>query len=506
LLQIYNTISRKKEPFSPRNPRKVSLYVCGITVYDHCHLGHARSAIIFDVIRNYLEYRNFKVYYVKNYTDVDDKIIARAQREGRGWREIADQFIQSYDRDMSRLGVRRPSLAPKATDHISEMIRLIEGLVSKGVAYVVDGDVFYDVKVFEAYGKLSRQKTDELISGARVEIDQRKKTPLDFALWKHSKPGEPAWESPWGMGRPGWHVECSAMAIKHLGKSIDLHGGGEDLIFPHHENELAQSEAYTGEDFVSCWIHHAFVTVDQEKMSKSLGNFFTVDDIFQKLSQFPESIISEVLRFYLISTHYRSPVDFSGQSLRTAKSGLDNFYTLFQKADEVSDSVGEGAPQATDRYRQEGGMEALRSDFEAAMDDDFNTAKAIGILQQLRSEANRNLKKRAFKSALTATKLIKSLGKLLGIFSLSPREWRFQTWDMLGEETLSKSQEIMNHSILSPDVMNHRSEASIQALILERESARRKKEWKKSDSIRDKLASAGVIIEDRPDGTTRVKR
>ncbi|MDC4225765.1 MAG: cysteine--tRNA ligase [Candidatus Manganitrophus sp.] len=326
MLKISNTLSGEKEPWSPMMDKEVRLYVCGVTVYDHCHLGHARSAIVFDVVRNYLEYKGLSVRYVKNFTDVDDKIIRRAQQEGKEWKEIAEKYIASYEEDMARLGVRPPMAAPKATEYIPEMIGLIETLISKGIAYPVDGDVYYEVAKFPSYGKLSKQKLDEMISGARVEVDERKKSPLDFALWKSSKPGEPAWESPWGMGRPGWHIECSAMSMKLLGETLDLHGGGKDLIFPHHENEIAQSEAATGKDFVRSWIHHGFVTVDQEKMSKSLGNFFTVKEIFEKLRPVyrKDEVIAEVIRFYLLSTHYRSPVDFSDQSLKTAKSGLDS--------------------------------------------------------------------------------------------------------------------------------------------------------------------------------------
>ncbi len=384
MLRINNTLTRKKEALKLQKPGEISLYVCGPTVYDDCHIGHARSAIIFDVIRNYLEYTGFSVRFVKNYTDVDDKIIARATKEGRSWREVADEFIAAYDRDMRRLRVKPPTVAPKATDHITEMIQLIEGLIQKGMAYVVAGDVYFEVNAFEAYGKLSHRNLDDLKAGARVEVDKRKKNPLDFALWKNSKPGEPVWESPWGMGRPGWHIECSAMGIKHLGETFDLHGGGEDMVFPHHENEVAQSEAFTGKNFASCWIHHSFVTLDQEKMSKSLGNFFTVDEIFKKSSQFPEAVVSEVLRFYLLSTHYRSPIDFSNESLKVAKSGLDNFYVLFQKIDELSVDAGDAA--------QDEALEKFRAGFGSAMDDDFNTAKAIGILQELRAAANQFLK------------------------------------------------------------------------------------------------------------------
>ncbi len=490
MLRIQNTLTRKKEPLKLQKSGEVSLYVCGSTVYDNCHIGHARSAIIFDVIRNYLEYTGLSVRFVKNYTDVDDKIIARAAKEGRTWREVADKFIAAYERDMQRLGVKPPTLAPKATDHIPEMIQVIEALIEKGIAYAIAGDVYFEVNAFEAYGKLSRRNPDDLRAGARVEVDERKKNPLDFALWKNSKPGEPAWKSPWGMGRPGWHIECSAMGIKHLGPTFDLHGGGEDLIFPHHENEVAQSEAFTGKNFATCWIHHSFVTLDQEKMSKSLGNFFTVDDIFKKSSRFPEAVVSEVLRFYLLSTHYRSPIDFSNESLRVAKAGLDNFYVLFQKLDELSFDA-KPAAQGVSR-------EKYQTDFEAAMDDDFNTARAIGALQELRAAANQFLKRGENKKAFWAAKKLRALGVVLGLFSVSPEAWSYKPWDpvarLQGEGTLTGR----------PDLVL--DEERVQKLVQEREEARQNKNWAKSDEIRDQLADGGITIEDRPDGTTRVKR
>lgn len=486
MVRITNSATRKKERLPQRTSGEVTLYVCGVTVYDDCHVGHARSAVIFDVIRNYLEYKDFVVRYVKNYTDIDDKIIARAKKEGTTWREVSERFVAAYERDVARLSVRSPSLAPKASEHIPEIIQMIDRLVFKRMAYAVDGDVYFEVKRFAPYGKLSHRKRDEMFSGARVEVDPRKRSPLDFALWKSSKPGEPSWESPWGLGRPGWHIECSAMAIKHLGETIDLHGGGEDLIFPHHENEIAQSEGATGKEFVSCWIHHSFVTIDQEKMSKSLGNFFTVDEIFTKSSQLPEKVLSEVLRFYLLSTHYRSPVNFSDEGLKAAKHGLDNFYTLFQKVDEHSEADS-GLLKQGERSDQ-GDLKSFQSNFEAAMDDDFNTPRAISALQTLRSEINHRLEQGDYAWAVSAVHLLRTLGSLLGLFRLPPVKWRFKAWDL---------------EMDAPDVLN---EEAIQKLIAEREDARRKRDWTKSDKIRDQLASAGIIIEDRPDGTTRIKR
>jgi len=510
MLRINNSLTGKKEPFSPHVPGKVKMYVCGMTVYDNCHLGHARSAIVFDVIRRTFEYNGFEVKYVKNYTDVDDKIIERANREGKDWKDIAESFIDSYERDMSRLGVRPPSISPRATGHIEEMIRLIDRLISKGLAYSVEDNVYFAVKNFPSYGKLSGQKLEEMEAGVRVEIDQRKRSPFDFALWKGSKPGEPAWKSPWGMGRPGWHIECSAMAFKHLGETIDIHGGGKDLIFPHHENEVAQSEGYTDKEFSRCWVHHGFVTIDQEKMSKSLGNFFTVREIFEKSSQFSEKITAEVVRFYLLSTHYRSPIDFSDYSLGVAKKGLDNLYTLFQKLEELGEHKKENGDTEEGEWSRF--LSEYKAEFEAAMDDDFNTAKAISVLQALRAEVNTRISEGGPLNLAGIKSLFKLCGEVLGLFQIPPLEWSFSKW----HATVSTSFNIPNESLQGEGsvITGARksssckvlSEERVQALIKEREEARRNKNWAQSDVIRDQLAGSGIVLEDRPDGTTRVKR
>ncbi|HEY4484886.1 MAG TPA: cysteine--tRNA ligase, partial [Nitrospiria bacterium] len=297
---IFNTLTGKKEPLRTLRPGRIGMYVCGVTVYDHCHLGHARSAIVFDVIRRYLEYKKYKVRFVKNFTDVDDKIINRANQEAKSWEKIAETYIKAYEEDMKRLGVRPASLEPRATEYIEDMIKLIESLFDKGIAYEEEGNVYFDVYRFQGYGKLSKRGRDEMAAGARVDLDPHKRSALDFALWKFSKPDEPSWESPWGLGRPGWHIECSAMAMKLLGNSFDIHGGGMDLIFPHHENEIAQSEAASEKPFARYWVHNGFVNVNQEKMSKSLGNFFTIQEIFEK-SPWPEAVTAEVLRYFLVS-------------------------------------------------------------------------------------------------------------------------------------------------------------------------------------------------------------
>ncbi|HEY5593826.1 MAG TPA: cysteine--tRNA ligase, partial [Nitrospiria bacterium] len=385
MLKISNTLTGKKEPFRSGGAgknRKVGMYVCGVTVYDRCHLGHARSAVVFDVIRQYLKLKGYDVLYVKNFTDVDDKIIKRANQEGKPWTEIVERYLAAYKEDMKRLGVPSANRAPRATKHISDMIDLIKKLIEKGFAYPVDGDVYYQVETFKGYGKLSKRKLDELSAGARVEPDERKKNPLDFALWKAAKPDEPSWPSPWGRGRPGWHIECSAMSMKLLGNSFDIHGGGMDLIFPHHENEIAQSEAVSGKSLARYWVHNGFVNVNQEKMSKSLGNFFTIQEIFEK-SPWPEAVTAEVLRYFLVSTQYRSPIDFSDDALKAAKAGLDNFYRMFQKL---------GEPTATasgpHEWKVREALKKFPTRFEAAMDDDFNTTLAISEMQQLRTAVN----------------------------------------------------------------------------------------------------------------------
>ncbi len=465
--------------------REVSLYVCGMTVYDLCHLGHARSAIVFDLIRNYLEYKGLTVRFIKNFTDVDDKIIARANVEGVDFKEIASRYIDAYEKDMARLNVRPPTVAPKATDHIPEMIDLIGDLVAKGIAYAVSGTVYFEVAQFKPYGKLSNRNLDELIpeGGGRVTADENKKSPLDFALWKAAKPGEPFWDSPWGKGRPGWHIECSAMAIKHLGNTIDLHGGGNDLIFPHHENEIAQSEAYTGKPFVRCFLHHGHVTIDREKMSKSLGNFFTIAEIFEKSRPFSEAITAEVLRYYLLSTHYRSPIDFSNQAMADAKSGIDRFYTLFNAlAGGIENESGSAI------------CLQLYALFEEAMDDDFNTAKAIGVLQQFRSEVNSKIADLNQGEIFEIKTMLYRLGKILGIFQVPSQEWSYQPW----EATLSFDTAAASTIGIGED--------QILLLVDQRNQARRTGDFATSDRIRLELSQKGYILEDRPDGTTRIKK
>src|SRR5689334_21627346 len=319
MLTLFNTLTGKQEPFTPIEPKRVRMYVCGVTVYDYCHIGHARSALVFDVLRRYLEYSGYEVVFVKNFTDVDDKIIKRANEQKVSCEVITSRYIDAYYEDMGKLGIKSASIEPKATGHIAEIIALAERLIQKGLAYTIDGDVYFQVEKYRDYGRLSKRRVEDLQAGARVEVDERKRHPMDFALWKRSKPGEPAWPSPWGPGRPGWHIECSAMSIKYLGETFDIHGGGMDLIFPHHENEIAQSCGATGKEFARYWIHNGFVEISHEKMSKSLGNFFTVREIFQK-SKWSQDVTGEVLRYFLLSTHYHGPLDFSDQALQEAKN------------------------------------------------------------------------------------------------------------------------------------------------------------------------------------------
>jgi cysteinyl-tRNA synthetase len=493
MLKIYNTLTGRKEPFKPLVRRKVRMYVCGVTVYDECHLGHARSALIFDVVRRYLEHSGLSVTFVKNFTDVDDKIIKRANDLGIPWKEVTKRYIKAYYRDMKRLGIKRATKEPKATTHMAEIIRLVRTLTQKGVAYQVNGDVYFQVEKFPAYGKLSKRKLEDMQAGARVEVDERKRHPMDFALWKGAKPGEPAWKSPWGQGRPGWHIECSAMAMKHLGKTFDIHGGGADLIFPHHENEIAQSCAATGKEFARCWLHNGFVQINREKMSKSLGNFFTIREIFEKWS-YREAVTAEVLRYFLLSTHYRSPLDFSDQALQESKRALDGFYGLFQRLAEPSKATKSGDAI----LRAEIGR--LKQELSAAMDDDFNTSVAIAVFQRFRGEINRSLESDLSKEARRQTlRAFRSYGQVLGLFQVPLEKWEFRqdvTAQVVG---LSAKAEVGTVTVGLPDV-------KIERLIAERNEARKQKNFARADEIRKTLAEKGITLEDRPDGTTRWKR
>jgi len=472
---IYNTLSGKKEEFRTIIHGQVGTYVCGVTVYDFCHLGHARGALVFDVIRRYLEYKGYRVTYVRNFTDIDDKIINRAKEECCAPLDVSCKYIEAYINDFKELGVRPPDIEPKATEHIPEMIEMIEKLIKKGYAYEKEGNVFFSVRQFNGYGKLSGRDLEQMKAGARVEIDERKDYPLDFALWKKSKPAEPSWQSPWGDGRPGWHIECSVMSQKYLGDTIDIHGGGEDLIFPHHENEIAQSEAATGKPFVRYWLHNGFVNINQEKMSKSLKNFFTIRAILSKYH-------AEVVRYLLISTHYRSPIDFSAEKLVEAEKALERVYTTFQNIEHL------GAPLDTEIKPSSHCMkniEALKKRFESAMDDDFNTAAALGHIFEFIRETNIYLqkdeeinKKRVDLSTCKAT--IKDLGKVLNLFQGKGREKN----------------------------LDHLAEGLLSIILDIRQISRQNKDWAMADHIRKGLAELNIHLEDRTDGKTlwKIKR
>ena len=491
MLSIYNTLTGKKELFQPLVPKTVRMYVCGVTVYDYCHIGHARSALVFDVIRRYLESSGYQVEFVKNFTDVDDKIIKRANEQGVTCEAITKKYIQAYYDDMGRLGIRQASIEPKATEHMTDIISLTQTLVKKGLAYQVDGDVYFDVAKYSAYGRLSKRRLEDMQAGARVDVDERKRHPMDFALWKSHKSGEPSWESPWGPGRPAWHIECSAISMKHLGETFDIHGGGMDLIFPHHENEIAQSCGATGKEFARYWVHNGFVQINQEKMSKSLGNFFTIREIFEK-SNWSQDVTGEVLRYFLLSTHYHSPLEFSDQALQEAKQALEGFYGLFKRLGELeSNTVGDkGLLLSVDR---------TRASFRRAMDDDFNTSVAIAKLQRLKSDVNKLLSQGlSTKARKIAMEEFKSLGDNLGLFQVDKWQSRDQNVCLAGVESRTMSGQV------SP--MIELSEEQIEQQIAERLDAKKKKNFAQADEIRKSLKSHGIVIEDKPDGTSRWKR
>ena len=480
-LRIYNTQSRKKEEFHPLQEGKVGIYVCGITAYDVCHVGHARSAVVFDGITRYLRYRGWEVTYVKNFTDVDDKIIDKARRENAGINAIAERYIREHDEDMGMLGVARPTFTPRATENIDGMIRLVTTLLEKGLAYPMDGDVYYSVERFPGYGKLSGRNLEDMLAGARIDVNEKKRNPLDFALWKASREGEPWWESPWGRGRPGWHLECSVMSQRYLGETFDIHGGGEDLVFPHHENEIAQSEGATGKTLARYWIHNGFVRVNSEKMSKSLGNFFTIRDILQQYHP-------EVLRLFLLQSHYRSPVDFSDAALNEARQGMNRFYSTLKLLRDIAAGGTERAPETADKDGEmKAQLQSLRERFCEAMDDDFNTARAIGHLFDAVRLVNASLAEKkpdVSRSVFAqAGKTLLEIGSVLGFF-------RQESDDYLRRD---REREAGKRGL---------SVAEIERLIAERRAARAAKTWQRADEIRNGLAAQGVILQDAPDATT----
>ena len=498
-LAVFNTLGNRKEPFVPLTPGKVKMYVCGVTVYDLCHIGHARANVAFDVIVRYLRHRGYVVTFVRNFTDVDDKIIRKAEKEGVKPDEIAERYIRAFYEDFDRMGLLRPDQEPRATKHIGQIVDLVRRLVAAGKAYAVDGDVYYSVKGFREYGKLSGKNTDDLLVGARVDVDERKRDPLDFALWKSSKPGEPSWESPWGPGRPGWHIECSAMAMAHLGETFDIHGGGKDLVFPHHENEIAQSEGATGKTFARYWIHNGFVNVDNEKMSKSLGNFFTLREVLK-------TVHPEALRFFFATSHYRSPIDYSDRNLAEAKAGLNRLYEVkrkkeaFEKAGIAATSLppGEGfAPLLEAKAR-----------FEKAMDDDFNTAGALGHLFDAMRALNRlapadpAAEREKAGQFLEGFAILEPLFGVLGLLQTSATEYFQVAYEHVGET--SKKFAARSDIAFTPGFPAEArlNETEILRRIEERNAARARKDFAEADRIRKELDAQGVLLEDSKAGTT----
>lgn len=456
MLTVYNSLTKEKQVFTPIVPGLIKMYVCGITVYDYCHIGHARSISIFDTIARYFRHRDYEVVYVRNITDIDDKIIKRANEQQIPWQQLTEQFIEAMHEDFAALNIIPPTHEPRATDTIAQMIAMIENLIIKQHAYVgSNGDVYFRVDSFKNYGKLAHKDLEALQSGTRVSITEAKENPLDFVLWKMAKPGEPAWDSPWGQGRPGWHIECSAMSTDLLGNHFDIHGGGNDLKFPHHENELAQAEASTDEPFANYWIHGGMVIVNKEKMSKSLGNFFTIRDVLKEYHP-------EVMRFFLTSSHYRSPVNYSLESLSLAKSSLERFYVSLRGLAVVSESA-LGQP-----YHER---------FNQAMDDDFNTPVALSVLFDLCHEINKIRETQAQEaSELAAT--LRYLANMLGVLFEDPEAY------------------------LTTQVSGAADTALIEKLIAERQTARANKDWQGADTIRKQLSDLGVVIEDNASGTT----
>ncbi|MFQ7293260.1 MAG: cysteine--tRNA ligase [Monoglobales bacterium] len=457
-MKIYNTLTRKKEEFIPMDKNNVKMYSCGPTVYDYFHIGNARPFIIFDTMRRYLEYLGYKVTFVQNFTDIDDKMIKRANDEGITVKDLGDRFIKEYFEDSHALGIHEATIHPKATENIDAIIDIVKKLVDKGYAYEVDGSVYFSTKKFREYGKLSKQPLEDLEAGARIDVSEHKRDAMDFALWKAQKPGEPAWESPWGMGRPGWHIECSAMANKYLGETIDLHSGGQDLIFPHHENEIAQSECANGKPFAHYWMHNGYININNQKMSKSLGNFFTVRDIRKKYD-------SEVIRFFMLSAHYRNPINFADTLMDQAKSAVERVYTCIENLEFLLENAAQTADTDEAVYKK---LDEFKQKYMDAMDDDLNTAGAIAAIFDIVYFANTELSAQNSKTAIQKTlDLIHELGDVLGLF------------------TKSTKKSIDNE---------------IEALIEERNKARQEKNWAKADEIRDKLKEMNIVLKDTPNG------
>lgn len=481
-IEIFNTRTGRKEPLTTLEEGHVRLYVCGITAYDYCHIGHARSALVFDLIVRYLRHRGYKVTFIRNFTDIDDKIIKRAQEQNTTCDELSSRFIRMFHEDMESLGTLPPTIEPKATEHVAEIIGMIRELVDKGLAYQVDGDVYYRVSRFAGYGALSGRSLDEMQAGARVSVNEDKEHPMDFALWKGSKPGEPTWDSPWGPGRPGWHIECSAMSRKYLGDSFDIHGGGKDLVFPHHENELAQSQGVTGKEMVSYWVHHGFVTIRDEKMSKSLGNFFTIRDV---LRLYP----AEALRLFIFSSHYRNPLDYSDAAMQDAAAGLHRLHSCLAEIARLP-GAGNGQVPPLVTAAEEEKIAGLEARFQEAMDNDFNSAQALGHLFDAVKVLNRVRQGLAGKAADADLDFLRSgaatLRRLANVLGL------------LQEDSLAFLRREQEKNLAARAI----TPEEIEGLIAERAAARTAKDWARADAVRDRLLELGIEIKDGPGGTT----
>ncbi|MEW9095702.1 MAG: cysteine--tRNA ligase [Clostridiaceae bacterium] len=459
-MKLYNTLTRKKEEFIPINPNQVNMYVCGPTVYNFFHIGNGRTFIVFDTVRKYFEYRGYKVNFIQNFTDIDDKMIKRANEDEITVKELGDKFIEEYYKDADGLNIKRATVNPRATEFMGEIIKFVEELIEKGYAYEIDGDVYFQTKKFNEYGKLSGQNLEELQAGARINIDERKKDPMDFAIWKNQKPGEPAWESPWGLGRPGWHIECSCMAYKLLGETIDIHAGGFDLVFPHHENEIAQSECRTGKPFANYWMHSAFLNVDNQKMSKSLNNFFTAREVLQKYD-------AEVIRLFMLSGHYRTQLNFSEELLESAKAGLERIYNAIGNLENLLNEVTlEKMNDDEKEYAKV--IEGYKAKYIEKMDDDFNTADAISVIFDMIRDMNTNINRDSSKELIDfSLNIIRELGEPLGIAQKTTK------LDL---------------------------EKDIEDLVNKRQQARKDKNWALADEIRDELKNMGIVLEDTPQG------
>ena len=459
-MKLYNTLTKRKEEFKPINSGEIKMYVCGPTVYNLFHIGNGRTFIVFDTVRRYFEYRGYKVDFVQNFTDIDDKMIKKANEEKTTVKEIGDKYIDEYYKDADGLNIERATINPRATEYIKDVIEFVSQLIDKGFAYEIDGDVYFSTKNFKTYGKLSGQNLEDLQAGARITVDERKKDPMDFAIWKAQKPGEPAWKSPWGMGRPGWHIECSCMVKKLLGDTIDIHAGGMDLAFPHHENEVAQSEALTGKPFANYWLHSAYVNVDNKKMSKSLNNFFTVRDVLKEYD-------ADVIRFFMLSAHYRTQINYSKELLESAKASVERLYNSIANLENLLDEVKRDKMDDNEiEYLKS--LSKYRDKYIEKMDDDFNTADAITVLFELTKDLNKSVTVESSKELInSALQLIRELGNPLGILQKS-------TKSSLEDE--------------------------IEKLIEERQNARKNKDFALADKIRDELKERGIILEDTPQG------